>query len=141
MNYARETLMGIFNDLGFNQNQKIVMFGRLQQRTLEQIGKIIGLSKERVRQIENRSSRMLKSYKHYGNKYNKSEFTVKNEFYARYFGIIQLNLPTRVKNALMKYGIETIDQLKLCIERDQLRGIRNIGVKNVNLIIKEVNKK
>ena len=102
---------------------EVIKYRYENQMTLGEIGKIYGVSRERVRQIEGRALREMR--------YKYKEYKSKIESNGQDTNVDVQGFTTRTYNALMRNGISDLKQLK---SKEQLKRIRNLG----NLGIQEI---
>ena len=122
-------------------------------RTLEEVGKVFGVTRERIRQIEGKAIRKLKhpsrkyvlmgaswqlavqEAKQMGEKLllKRSEDIAKDRQPTSYIEVENIGLPTRVYNALLRHGYKYVYDLMKAPDEELLR-VRNLGPRSVKMI-------
>ena len=140
------------------KNQTYVMKLRfINELTLEEVSKIVGVTRERVRQIEAVSLRKLRHVVYAKNLTQSSQIKNKQlelenlekklnnkKAELNKFGPIKpsldvniINMPLKIRsyNALIRNGVDTVGQILKVIHDNKLFHIRNIGINSINDII------
>lgn len=130
-----DTLAFLFGKL--DERTLVVIRGRYEQgMTYEEIGKKLGISLERVRQIEHKGERVMRKILSGAIKRGMEEenrWCKSNEEIITIMektGIDELGLSTRACNALCRRGVRTIGELYRIIKSGKLEGITGIGGKS-----------
>ena len=107
-------------EIKVSPREKFVCMERIKGRTLEDIGKDIGVTKERVRQIYAKVCRAWERYK----------CSLNPETDGDGYGdeVDRLGLSVRARNALVRAGVYTVDGVR-ALNLSDLMGMRNVGLK------------
>lgn len=110
-----------------NRRERGIVLMRIEGKTLDEVGKEYGITRERVRQIEKRSEEriLLMGKIVLGN--------FPRESYEKYTPIEVLNLSPRTQTALINSDIGSIQALLQCSKKD-LEGFRGLGWKGIEEI-------
>jgi len=157
MNRTIEFFEGLTDRLDLNEREKQVLKDRLWGRTFDELATKLGTTRERVRQIEERTVRKLMSPRALGYCFMTEEHNKVNWLHrrlqelrkpvelkpeeAREMGLVtsmgELDLPPRVASAMRRAGIETVEQV-LHADDAALLTIRGFGLVSLGLVRERV---
>lgn len=135
-----------------DREQRIMEMRYREHMTLEDIGKVYGVTRERIRQVENKCFRKLRNhisemkavpYYEYATLKSRYNELLSDKGYTLddkpVVHIRNLNLTYRTFSSLMKAGYQTIDQLAPLSYKELMR-IRGISIKSADEIKEKMSK-
>lgn len=157
MNRTIEFFEGLTDRLDLNEREKQILKDRLWGRTFDEIATELGITRERVKQIEGRTVHRLTSPRVLGYYFMTDEYNKVNWLHRRLeelrrpvelkpeeakemalvTSVGELDLPPRVANAMRRAGIKTVEQV-LYTDDAALLKIRGFGSVSLGLVRERV---
>lgn len=96
-----------------HERERLVWEYRRQGLSMDAIATLIGRTRERIRQIENKAARKIKFYRHHANA-------------AESTSIVKA-FSARVSNNLLEHGCETLDDVRKLVDANELKNVAGMG--------------